>query len=258
MNDLTLLVLIPLFFAISFVYSSVGFGGGSSYTAILILAGISIFSVPPISLVLNVIVSCMAFLSYIKAQYFSPKLSLPFLSSIPFAFYTGQMILPQKTIIIIFIITLFAASAALLTSKRATKNQQESETKRSTNLNYIKMAIIGIPIGALLGSVAGLVGIGGGIWLSPLLILTGLANPKQSAATASLFILTNSISGFAAHSISKPLDLYFLLPLACVVLAGGIIGSRLGAFRFDHDKIRMIIGAIVAVAAINLTIKLLV
>jgi uncharacterized membrane protein YfcA len=258
MNDLTLLVLVPLFFAISFVYSSVGFGGGSSYTAILILAGISIFSVPPISLVLNVIVSCMAFLSYIKAQYFSPKLSLPFLSSIPFAFYTGQMILPQKTIIIIFIITLFAASAALLTSKRATKNQQESETKRSTNLNYIKMAIIGIPIGALLGSVAGLVGIGGGIWLSPLLILTGLANPKQSAATASLFILTNSISGFAAHSISKPLDLYFLLPLACVVLAGGIIGSRLGAFRFDHDKIRMIIGAIVAVAAINLTIKLLV
>jgi uncharacterized membrane protein YfcA len=258
MNDLTLLVLIPLFFAISFVYSSVGFGGGSSYTAILILAGISIFSVPPISLVLNIIVSCMAFLSYIKAQYFSPKLSLPFLSSIPFAFYTGQMILPQKTITIIFIITLFAASAALLTSKRATKNQQESETKRSTNLNYIKMAIIGIPIGALLGSVAGLVGIGGGIWLSPLLILTGLANPKQSAATASLFILTNSISGFAAHSISKPLDLYFLLPLACVVLAGGIIGSRLGAFRFDHDKIRMIIGAIVAVAAINLTIKLLV
>jgi uncharacterized membrane protein YfcA len=258
MNDLTLLVLVPLFFAISFVYSSVGFGGGSSYTAILILAGISIFSVPPISLVLNVIVSCMAFLSYIKAQYFSPKLSLPFLSSIPFAFYTGQMILPQKTITIIFIITLFAASAALLTSKRATKNQQESETKRSTNLNYIKMAIIGIPIGALLGSVAGLVGIGGGIWLSPLLILTGLANPKQSAATASLFILTNSISGFAAHSISKPLDLYFLLPLACVVLAGGIIGSRLGAFRFDHDKIRMIIGAIVAVAAVNLTIKLLV
>lgn len=258
MNDLTLLVLVPLFFAISFVYSSVGFGGASSYTAILILAGINIFSVPPISLILNIIVSFMAFLSYIKAHYFSPKLSLPFLSSIPFAFYTGQMILPQKTLTIIFIITLFAASAALLTSKRATKNQQESEMKRSTNLNYTKMAIIGIPIGALLGSVAGLIGIGGGIWLSPLLILTGLANPKQSAATASLFILTNSISGFAAHSISKPLDLYFLLPLACVVLAGGIIGSRLGAFRFDHDKIRMIIGAIVAVAAINLTIKLLV
>jgi uncharacterized protein len=258
MNDLTLLVLVPLFFAISFVYSSVGFGGASSYTAILILAGINIFSVPPISLILNIIVSCMAFLSYIKAQYFSPKLSLPFLSSIPFAFYTGQMILPQKTLTIIFIITLFAASAALLTSKRATKNQQESEMKRSTNLNYTKMTIIGIPIGALFGSVAGLIGIGGGIWLSPLLILTGLANPKQSAATASLFILTNSISGFTAQSISKPLDLYFLFPLACVVLAGGIIGSRLGAFRFDHDKIRMIIGAIVAVAAINLTIKLLV
>jgi len=109
-----------------------------------------------------------------------------------------------------------------------------------------------------LGSLAGLVGIGGGIWLSPLLIITGLADPKQAAATASIFILTNSISGFLGHSISKPIDLSLLVPLAFVVLAGGLIGSRLGAFKFDHDKIRIIVGAIVAVAGISLTFRLLI
>jgi uncharacterized membrane protein YfcA len=105
--------------------------------------------------------------------------------------------------------------------------------------------------------VAGLVGIGGGIWLSPLLILTGMADTKRAAATSSVFIVANSVSGFLGQSLSKPIDFAILLPLALVVLTGGLIGSRLGAFRFDHDKMRVIVGAIVAVAAINLTIKFL-
>jgi uncharacterized membrane protein YfcA len=117
--------------------------------------------------------------------------------------------------------------------------------------------VVGIPAGAFLGIIAGLVGIGGGIWLSPFLILSGLAHPKQAAATASLFILTNSISGFIGHSISKPLDLSLLIPLAAIVLVGGLLGSKYGAFKFDHDKIRLIVAAIVAAAGIELTIKLI-
>ncbi|MFQ5970429.1 MAG: sulfite exporter TauE/SafE family protein [Nitrososphaerales archaeon] len=249
-------VLAPLFFAISFVYSSVGFGGGSSYIAILVLAGVSLYTVPSVALLLNIIVAGMAFINYAKARHLSLKFSLPFLSSIPFAFFTGLLVLPQETLVLIFIIALFAASAALLTSGGRIKIQHAKIKK--LNLGQIKLVMIGIPVGAVLGSVAGLVGIGGGIWLSPLLILTGLADPKQAAATASIFILTNSISGFLAHSISKPIDLSLLLPLAFVVLAGGLIGSRLGAFKFDHDKIRMIVGAIVAVAGIALTLRLLV
>ena len=198
----------------------------------------------------------MAFLNYARARHFSLRFALPFLSSIPFAFFAGLLVLPEKNLALIFVIALFAASAALLTSGSKIKNQRDKIKK--LNLSQLKIVMIGIPVGAVLGTVAGLVGIGGGIWLSPLLILTGLADPKQAAATASIFILTNSISGFLAHSISKPLDLSLLVPLAFVVLAGGFIGSRFGAFKFGHDKIRIIVGALVAVAGISLTLKLLV
>lgn len=249
-------VLAPLFFAISFIYSSVGFAGGSSYIAILVLAGVSLYTVPSIALLLNIIAAGMAFMNYARAGHFSLKFSLPFLSSIPFAFFAGLLVLPEASLALIFVIALFAASVALLTSGSRVKSQQEKIKK--LNLSQMKMAIIGIPVGAVLGIVAGLVGIGGGIWLSPLLILSGLADPKRAAATASVFILTNSISGFLGHSISKPIDLSLLVPLAFVVLAGGFIGSRFGAFKFDHDKIRIIVGALVAVAGLSLTLKLLV
>ncbi len=103
-----------------------------------------------------------------------------------------------------------------------------------------------------MGSVAGLVGIGGGIWLSPLLILSRLADPKRAAATASFFILTNSISGFAGHAITKTINLELLLPLLVVVMIGGFLGSRMGALKINHNVMRMIVGGIVAVAAFNI------
>jgi len=94
--------------------------------------------------------------------------------------------------------------------------------------------------------------LGGGIWLSPFLILSRLTVPKRAAATASFFILTNSISGFAGHAITKTIDLELVLPLIVVVMVGGFLGSRLGAFKIDHNVIRMIVGGIVAVAAVNI------
>jgi len=103
-----------------------------------------------------------------------------------------------------------------------------------------------------LGSIAGLVGIGGGIWLSPILILSRLADPKRAAATASFFILTNSISGFAGHAITKTIDLELLFPLLVVVIIGGFLGSRFGAFKIEQNVLRMIVGGIVAVAAFNI------
>jgi len=112
--------------------------------------------------------------------------------------------------------------------------------------------MIGTPIGAVLGSIAGLVGIGGGIWLSPLMILSRLAVPKRAAATASFFILTNSISGFAGHAITKTINFELVFPLVFVVIVGGFLGSRFGAFKIDHNVIRMIVGGIVAVAAVNI------
>jgi uncharacterized protein len=260
-NEIALVYIAPLFFGISFIYSSVGFGGGSSYIAILVLFGISLFAVPPIAQILNIIVAGIAMLSFAKANYLSLRFSLPFLSSVPFAFLGGTIALPEQRLALIFILALFAASAALLLSGirgKFQKSQENSKAKGSVLLSDIrKIVLIGIPAGAILGVVAGLVGIGGGIWLSPLLILTGMADPKRAAATSSIFIVANSVTGFLGQSVSKPIDFAILAPLALVVLAGGLIGSRLGAFRFDHDKIRIIVGAIVAVAGVNLMIKFL-
>ncbi len=258
-NEIALVYIAPLFFGISFIYSSVGFGGGSSYIAILVLFGISLFAVPPAAQILNMIVASIAMLSYAKAKHLSLKFSVPFLSSVPFAFFAGTIALPEQHLALIFVLALFAASAALLLSGIRGKfgKLRVGNVKGRMLWDIRKTVLVGIPAGAILGLVAGLVGIGGGIWLSPLLILSGMADPKRAAATSSLFIVANSVAGFFGQSVSKPVDFTILLPLALVVLAGGVIGSRLGALRLDHDKIRVIVGTIVAVAGINLMIKFL-
>ncbi len=213
------------------------------------------YTVPPISLALNIIVSSAALFNYIKAGHLSLRLSFPLLISVPFAFIGGSIILPEKMLTLIFVISLFSASAALLLSGRRRITFQH-EKIRKMNLNFVKTTLITTPLGALLGCISGLVGIGGGIWLSPILIMSGLANPKQAAASASLFILTNSISGFIAHTITKNIDFDLIIPLSIVVLIGGLMGSRLGALKFDHQKIIIIIGILVALAAINLATRL--
>ncbi len=257
-SETTLIYIAPLFFGVSFIYSSVGFGGGSSYIAILVLFGVSLFTVPPIALVLNIIVAGIAMINFARLGHLSLKFALPFLSSVPFAYFAGTIILPAQQLALIFVVALFAASAALLVSgKRNRFNVVQAKAKELRLDQMKKIALIGIPAGAAMGLVAGIVGIGGGIWLSPLLILTGMADPKRAAATSSLFILANSISGFFGQSISKPVDLSLLVPLAIIVLAGALIGSRFGAVKLDHDKIRMIVGAVVAVAGINLMFKFL-
>ena len=262
-NDISFVLILPLFFGISFIYSSVGFGGGSSYIAILVLLGISLFAVPPVAQILNIIVAGIAMTTFAKANHLSFKFSLPFMSSVPFAFLAGTIALPEKSLALVFVLALFAASGALLLSgikgKFRVLQQQTKDIEKELRFWQTPKGalLIGIPAGAIIGVIAGLVGIGGGIWLSPLVILTGMADPKRAAATSSLFIVANSIAGFLGQSVSKPIDYAILLPLALVVVAGGLIGSRLGAFKFDHDKMRIIVGAIVGVAGLNLMIKFL-
>jgi uncharacterized protein len=115
-DEFALVFIAPLFFGISFIYSSVGFGGGSSYIAILVLLGISLFAVPPIAQILNIIVAGMAMITFTKAKHLSLKFTLPFLSSVPFAFFAGTIALPERHIALIFVLALFAASAALFMS----------------------------------------------------------------------------------------------------------------------------------------------
>lgn len=206
------------------------------------------------SLALNIVVASTALFNYLRAGHLSLSISIPLLISVPFAFIGGSTILPEKTLIIIFVSALFSASAMLLLSGNQIKIRQEKI--RKLNLSLPRLSLITLPLGALLGTISGLVGIGGGIWLSPILILTGLANPKTAAASASLFIFTNSVSGLVAHSITQEVDFALILPLALVVLLGGFLGSRLGAFKMSHEKLIFIVGIIVAVAGINLATRL--
>lgn len=249
-----MLILAPLFFAISFIYSSVGFAGGSSYIAILVLAGISIYTIPPVSLALNIVVASTALFNYSRAHHLSLRISVPLLISIPFAFIAGSLVVPEKELVFIFVISLFAASAMLLLTGNKIKIRHDKI--QNLNLSLLRTSSITVPLGAALGTISGIVGIGGGIWLSPILIITGLANPKTAAASASLFILTNSVSGFVAHSVTKEVDFGLILPLASVVLLGGFLGSKLGAFKLSHEKLILIVGIIIAVAGINLATRL--
>jgi len=199
---------------------------------------------------LNIAVSGIAFFNYVRAGHFSLKFALPFLVSIPFAFYAGTLNFDESTLAIVFIVALLASSTALFSSSYTIKKRQQQASSR--NISPQRQAIIGTPIGAALGSIAGLVGIGGGIWLSPFLILSRLSVPKRAAATASFFILTNSISGFAGHAITKTINFEFIFPLLLVVIVGGFLGSRFGAFKIDHNVIRIIVGGIVTIAALNI------
>lgn len=175
---------------------------------------------------------------------------MPFLVSIPFAFYAGTLNFDESTLAVVFVIVLLTSSFVLFSSSYVSRKRQQSINSR--DISRKRLTIISTPIGAVLGSIAGLVGIGGGIWLSPLLILSRLADPKRVAATASFFILTNSISGFTAHAITKPIDLELLFPLLTVVIVGGFLGSRFGAFKINQEKLQIIIGGIVAIAAFNI------
>ncbi|RMF32269.1 MAG: sulfite exporter TauE/SafE family protein [Candidatus Nitrosothermus koennekii] len=246
-----IIFLLPIFFGVSFLYSNAGFGGGSSYIAILALAGLSLFAIPSIALTLNIIVASIALFNYARAKHLSIRFALPFLSSIPFAFIAGQYTLNELELSLIFSITLFAVSATLFV-----KASYKLESRKYVTNNKIIM-VVSILVGILLGILAGLVGIGGGIWLSPLLIISGLAEPKRAAATSSLFIVSNSISGLSSHLLTKSIDLSLLFPLAVTVLIGGFLGSRMGALRLDGRKIQIVIAIIVATAASNILIKYL-
>lgn len=156
--------------------------------------GLSLIMVTSISLLLNIVVSSIAFISFTKAGYFVPKLVLPFLASIPFAFFGGMLVLRIMALALIFADALLAASISLL-SFGSKIELQRAKIIRS-NLSIRQIAVVGVPIGVSLGTIAGIVRIGGGIWLSPLLIPTSLANSKQAGAAANLFMLLNSTSGF--------------------------------------------------------------
>lgn len=237
-------LLLFAFFCIALIYSSVGFGGGSSYLALMAIAGISFEVIRPAALLCNIVVVTGGVIIFYKEQLIDLKKSWPFIvASVPMAFLGGYWPIKENAFFVILGFTLVAAAVVLWFQE----SLQSGDTAKSDN------RVLNLGLGGGIGFLSGLVSIGGGIFLSPVLHLIRWDAVKKISALASVFILVNSISGLAGQlSRSATLDWKFILPLLIAVLAGGQVGSRLGARRFNPSQIKRITAILILVAGINI------
>lgn len=215
-----MLTLALLFLIVALLYSTVGFGGGSSYIALLALSSVPFGMIPKISLLCNIFVVSGGCYHYYKNGHFTRRLILPFaLSSVPMAFIGGLYPIEEKLFFILLTVSLILVGIRILFIPD--RGVEEIRTPST---------LVALLVGGFLGLLSGMVGIGGGIFLSPLLINMGWARSKDAAAVASVFILLNSLAGLGGQFTK---DLSFVqpetyLPLFLAVIVGGQIGSRLG------------------------------
>lgn len=236
--------LLPLFACTAALYASVGFGGGSTYTALLVLFQFPLLLIPKISLLCNLLVVSGGLYHYIRARQLSLPLVLPFvITSIPAAYLGGRIPVAKGTFLLLLGVSLCAAGLRMLCTPAA--------AARRTPLTTGKIWTIGLPIGALLGLLSGLVGLGGGIFLAPLLYFLGWGAPRQIAAASSFFIFANSLAGLLGQLTKAPIaDVWpFLLPLGVAVLIGGQIGSRLGVGTLSARQLQRVTALVVLFAA---------
>ncbi|MDA9084976.1 sulfite exporter TauE/SafE family protein [Candidatus Pelagibacter sp.] len=245
-------ILSILFFITAILYSSVGFGGGSTYLALLLIWGVPYTIFPIIALTCNIIVVSGNCFNYIRAGNLNFKLLMPYLiGSIPLAFIGGSLPVDKKNFEILLFFVLSVAGCLLLFNFKSYDDKKESYK----NISYF-MSII---IGGILGFVSGIVGIGGGIFLSPILFLLKVAKPKHIVTSASLFILINSVFGIIGQ-LTKNLnfsDMYGYFYLLIAVLIGGQIGNYLNLKILPTRVLALITSALVLFVAIRMGFKLI-
>jgi len=232
-----------LFFLMAVLYSSVGQGGGSGYLAAMALLGVAPENIRQTALALNVVVAGIGLAKFARAGFFDGRLCLPFVvASVPAAFLGGALSLPAEIFRPVVAVILLWAAALLLWRPVA----PASVTGKRPPLPVSLGAGVGI------GLLSGLIGIGGGIFLAPLLILRRWANPKTTAALSSAFILANSLAALAgvlSHSRVLP----SLLPLWLVVVAvGGWIGADVGARRLSPNALQKLLAGVLILASMKI------
>jgi len=240
MDDIILLSI--LIFSAGLLYSSVGHAGASGYLAVMALFSLAPEVMKPTALTLNILVATIATFQFYKAGYFSWKTFWPFaISSIPFAFIGGAMSLPGNIYKqIVGIVLLFAAYHFF--------TQRRSATMSSTRPMPVAAAIFA---GAGIGLLSGTVGVGGGIFLTPLILYMGWAGTKTTASVSAAFILMNSISGLAGHISSVrylPSEIYIW---AFAALLGGTIGSGLGSRKLANPTLYSLLAVVLVIAGVK-------
>jgi len=225
----------------AFGYAAVGHGGASAYLAAMALAGIAPAQMRPVALLLNILVASLATYKFYRAGFFRWRLFWPFaVVSIPFAYAGGAITLPGQAYKVLVGVVLLYAAWQLWQSGRS---GEEMRTPREPPL------AAAMAIGAAMGLLAGLTGVGGGIFLSPLLLMLGWAGTKQTSAVAAPFILANSAAGLAAVSVAGGASLPgYVWILAPAVLVGGWLGAEYGSRRFANPLVRRVLALVLALA----------
>ena len=246
-----MIILSILFFITAILYSSVGFGGGSTYLALLLIWDIPYYIFPVIALLCNIIVVTGNSINYVRAGNHNFKLLLPFLfGSIPLAFLGGTLIVKKEIFEILLILILSISGVLLLINNKSYDDKYIIIKKVNLFVSFL--------IGSVLGLVSGLVGIGGGIFLSPILFLLKADKPKNIVTTASLFILINSIFGILGQltkeNILNEISLYW--PLFISVLIGGLFGNYLNLTIFSNRFLAIITSTLVIFVAIRMGFRI--
>ena len=246
------MIILPiLFFITAILYSSVGFGGGSTYLALLLIWDIPYYIFPLIALLCNIIVVSGNSFNYIRAGNYNFRLLLPFLiGSIPFAFFGGSLKIDKEIFEILLFFVLSIAGILLLINNKSYQNDDLIIIK----INYLYSLIIG----SILGLVSGLIGIGGGIFLSPILFLLKAEKPKIIATTASLFILINSMSGVLGQLTKENTldELTYYWPFFLSVLIGGFVGNYLNLKILSNRALTIMTSLLVIFVSARIGIRI--
>lgn len=246
-----MLGLAALFFLTALLYGAAGFGGGSTYNALLVLAGTDYRAVPVIALACNILVVSVGSWRFARSGHVDWRRIWPlFVLSIPFAWIGGRLVVAELVFVGLLAASLFVAGLLMLWQPL-----WEKEAPAATRSRWLEPLA-----GGALGFLAGVVGIGGGIFLAPLLYMLRWGPPKAIAGTSAAFILANSLSGLAGQLAkgsggagAQALATYW--PLFPAVLVGGLIGSTLGSGRLDPKYLRILTAFLILYVAIRLAIR---
>ena len=243
--------IIFLFFTVAVLYAAVGFGGGSSYLAILALTGIVFTQIRATALLCNIVVVSGNVFFFLQQKKLNFKKIIPLvLLSVPLAYFGGKLKISQQLFFILLGVTLLFAAITMWISKRIISSDEKND-----NSNPLKNA----SFGGIIGFISGMVGIGGGIFLAPLLHLTNWDTPKKIAATASVFILVNSIAGLLGQ-YSNPdfiIDWNLTSILLITVFIGGQIGSRMSNTYFTPIQLKKATAILIAFVSVRILWKYL-
>jgi len=247
-----MILLSILFLVTAILYASVGFGGGSTYLALLLVWDIPFYIFPVIALSCNIIVVSGNCFNFIRDKNLNFKFLTPYLiGSVPLAFIGGSLSIEKYFFEILLFLVLLTAGVLLLLNFKSYDDKEQSYVETSK--------FISITIGSIIGFISGVVGIGGGIFLSPILFLMRVAKPKNIAVAASLFILINSISGitgqFTKSNVFMEIQNYWYLLV--VVLMGGQIGNFLNIKILPTKILALITSILVLFVAIRMGIRFL-